>query len=75
MRALALLAFVAGCGGSLFQLSGVDNDRGELTTALAHRQVPAQPSPINAARVPRVFVALGGPRKQIVEYDLAWPER
>jgi hypothetical protein len=69
-RALALL-LVAGCGGATFQLAAEDNDRGALTAALAHRQLPDQPAPINAARVPRAFVALGGPRKQLVAYDLA----
>jgi outer membrane protein assembly factor BamB len=71
MKRAIVLAVLAGCGGSLFQITAVDNNRGELTSALAHRQLPDRPSPVNAARVPRVFVALGGPRKQIVAYDLA----
>ena len=71
MRALGLLALLASCGGSLFQLTSVDNNRGELTAALAHRALPDHASPVNNAGVPRVFVVLGGPRKQIVAYDLA----
>ena len=55
----------------MFRLSGNENDRGALTAALARRQLPDRPSPVNAARVPRVFIALGGPRTQIVAYDLA----
>ncbi|HEY3804612.1 MAG TPA: PQQ-binding-like beta-propeller repeat protein [Kofleriaceae bacterium] len=69
--ALACVLGVAACGGSLFRLTADDNDRGQLASALADRKLPEQRAPINAARVPRVFVALGGPRKQIVEYDLA----
>jgi outer membrane protein assembly factor BamB len=71
VRHLALLAFVAGCGGSLFQLTSVDNNRSELTSALAHRTLPDHASPVNNAGVPRVFAVLGGPKKQIVAYDLA----
>jgi outer membrane protein assembly factor BamB len=69
--ALAVAVVIAGCGGKLFQLTATDNDRNELTAALARRHVPDQPTPVNAAGTPRVFVALGGPRKAIVAYDLA----
>jgi hypothetical protein len=69
--AIACALGLAACGGSLFRLTADDNDRGQLASALAQRKLPEQPAPINASRVPRVFVALGGPRKQMVEYDLA----
>ena len=67
---VALVESVPGCGGAAFQLTAEDNDRGALTAALARRQLPDQRAPINAARVPRAFIALGGPRKQVVAYDL-----
>ena len=67
---VALVESVPGCGGATFQLAAQDNDRGALTAALAQRHLSDQPAPINAARVPRAFVALGGPRKQVVAYDL-----
>ncbi len=71
MRRLALLALVA-CGPKpMFRLTSEDNDRSALVAALAHRQLPAQPSPVNAAGKPRAFVLIGGAQKQIVAYDLS----
>jgi outer membrane protein assembly factor BamB len=70
--ALIALALVAACGPkATFRLSADDNDRAALVAALAHRQLPAQAAPVNSAQKPRVFVALGGPQKQVVAYDLA----
>lgn len=73
MRRLVALALVAACGGkAAFHLaSSDDNDRAALTAALARRQLPAQPSPVNAAQQPRVFVLEAGKPKTIVAYDLA----
>ncbi len=69
--AIALLSLAA-CGGKdVFKLTSNDNDRGALTAALARRQLPEQPAPVNAARQPRMFILQGGPQKTIVAYDLA----
>jgi outer membrane protein assembly factor BamB len=71
VRRLALLLLVA-CGPkAMFRLTSEDNDRAALVAALAHRQLPAQPSPVNAAGKPRAFVVVGGAQKQIVAYDLS----
>lgn len=74
MKRLLVLAVVAACGGhAVFHLTANDNDRDQLAAALAHRQLPEQPAPTNAARAPRVFV-LEAPGanagKTIVAYDL-----
>lgn len=73
MNKLLVLAVLAACGGkSGFRLTSMnDNDRGELAAALAHRQLPEQASPVNAARAPRVFVLEAGSPKTLVAYDLA----
>jgi hypothetical protein len=67
-----VVAIVAACGGhAVFHLTANDNDRDQLAAALAHRQLPEQPTPTNAARAPRVFVLeAGGANKTIVAYDL-----
>lgn len=72
MKALVLLAAVSACGPkSGFRLTSMnDNDRGELSAALSHRQLPEQPSPTNAARAPRVFVVEAGSPRTIVAFDL-----
>jgi len=73
----ALLVLAAGtslwaCGPKEgFTLSRNDNDRGELTAALAQRQLPEQRTPLNSARQPRAFVVEVGQPRTIVAYDLA----
>jgi len=50
-----------------------DNDRAALSAALAKRKIPEQPTPVNAAKKPRVFVLEQGlPQgtSTIVAYDL-----
>ncbi len=72
MKSLFLLAVLAACGGKdVFKLTSNDNDRGALAAALAIRELPEQPAPMNAARQPRVFVLEAGAPKMIVAYDLA----
>jgi outer membrane protein assembly factor BamB len=72
MKRLALLALVAACGPkAVFRLSAEDNDRSALVSALSQRKLPAQPTPMNAAQKPRMFVETAGNPKQIVAYDLA----
>lgn len=74
MKSLALVAaLVCACGPkTMFRLTSEDhdNDRAALTKALAARQLPEQPAPVNAARQPRAFVVEAGKQKQIVSYDL-----
>src|SRR6185369_10843220 len=55
----------------MFRLTSDDNDRTAISAALAKRQLPEQPAPLNAARTPRVFVVQTGQPKTIVAYDLA----
>ncbi|HUJ63489.1 MAG TPA: PQQ-binding-like beta-propeller repeat protein, partial [Kofleriaceae bacterium] len=70
-RALVVLAVLAACGPKpIFRFSADDNDRGELSSALARRQLPEQAAPVNSARAPRVFVLAGHP-PAIVAIDLA----
>jgi outer membrane protein assembly factor BamB len=70
---VALALAVAGACGpkSMFRLTSEDNDRGAISAALAKRQLPEQPAPINAARTPRMFVVQNGKPKTIVAYDLS----
>jgi len=72
---LALVGVLAGCGGgAVFRLSSDENNSYELGRSLQKRQLPAQPSPVNAAGQPRLFaLTAGGPNanKTIVAYDLA----
>ncbi|MEO8548472.1 MAG: PQQ-binding-like beta-propeller repeat protein [Kofleriaceae bacterium] len=73
-RLIVILVTLAACGGNAaFHLTSPDNDRDALAAALAKRQLPEQPAPLNAARTARVFVvaAGNGPTKQLVAYDLA----
>ncbi|MBA3540277.1 MAG: PQQ-binding-like beta-propeller repeat protein, partial [Deltaproteobacteria bacterium] len=79
MRPLAKLAVVAlgalalgACGPkSVFKLSADENNRYALDQTLARRQLPDQPSPVNVARQPRVFVVAAGKPRTIIAYDLA----
>src|SRR5258706_2034561 len=74
MRFLLAVTVLAGCGGAaVFRLSSDENNRYALEQALAHRQLPDAPAPVNEAHQPRVFVltAGSGPNKTIVAYDLA----
>jgi len=73
VKRLLILLVLAACGGNAaFHLTSPDNDRDALAAALAKRQLPEQPAPLNAARTPRVFVvaAGNGPTKQLIAYDL-----
>lgn len=74
MKALALLvALTCACGPkTMFRLTSEDhdNDRAALAKALAARQLPEQPAPMNAARQPRAFVVASGTPKTIIAYDL-----
>lgn len=68
---IAVLALAA-CGhGGAFRLSGDENNEYALKGALAKRQLPAQPTPVNASGQPRVFVLAAGAPKTIIAYDLA----
>jgi outer membrane protein assembly factor BamB len=69
-RVLVLVALVA-CHNATFRLTSNDNDRNALSAALSKRALPEQPSPVNAARQPRVFVLEAGSPKTLVAYDLA----
>lgn len=78
MRALSLIAAAAlalalsACGGkAVFRLSADENNPHALKEALARRQLPPAPAPLNAARSPRVYALLAGAPKQLVAYDLA----
>lgn len=65
------VALASACGPkSMFRLTAKDNDRTAITAALAKRQLPEQPVPVNSARQPRVFVVASAP-KTIIAYDLA----
>jgi len=68
--AVVLAVALGACGGPVFHLTSPDNDRSALTAALAHRNLPEQPAPLNASRTPRVFVVAAGPTKQLIAYDL-----
>jgi outer membrane protein assembly factor BamB len=71
-RLLVIIAALAACGPkSMFRLTSEDNDRAAVSAALARRQLPEQPAPINSARQPRVFVVQNGKPKAIVAYDLS----
>src|SRR5258706_12057825 len=74
MRFLLAVTVLAGCGGAaVFRLSSDENNRYALEQALAHRQLPDAPAPVNEGHQPRGFVltAGSGPNKTIVAYDLA----
>jgi len=75
VKALILVALLAGCGGkSAFRLSSDENNSYELGRALQRRQLPAQPAPVNTAGQPRLFAVTAGgagANKTIVAYDLA----
>jgi len=73
MRALLLcVAVLAACGPKhAFRLSADENNAYALREALAKRQLPVSPTPINASGQPRVFVLTSGSPKTIVAYDLA----
>lgn len=80
MKRLALIVLLgaslglalSACGHtSAFRLSGDENNEYALKGALAKRQLPAQPSPVNTSGQPRVFVLAAGAPKTIIAYDLA----
>ena len=69
---IAVAALVAGCAPkSVFRLSSDENNAYALDKALAARQLPAQPTPVNTSGQPRVFVLAAGAPKTIIAYDLA----
>ena len=71
-RTLAIAAVVAlaACGPkSMFKLSADENNRYALEETLKKRKLPDQPSPINVARQPRVFLV--EKNQTIVAFDLA----
>ncbi|MCX5740930.1 MAG: hypothetical protein NT062_00360, partial [Proteobacteria bacterium] len=69
--ATACIALTA-CGPkSGFKLSADDNNRYALDQTLARRKLPDQPSPLNGARQPRVFLVEAGAPRTIVAFDLA----
>jgi outer membrane protein assembly factor BamB len=72
MKALALIVALAACGPKhVFQLSSDENNPYALKQALDARRLPAQPTPVNDAKSPRVFAVTAGSPKTIVAYDLA----
>jgi outer membrane protein assembly factor BamB len=72
VASIVLVATLAACGPkAVFRLSSDENNPYALAETLARRELPAQPTPRNSARQPRVFVLTGGPQKTIVAYDLA----
>jgi outer membrane protein assembly factor BamB len=71
-RLLVVVLALVACGPkSMFRLTSEDNDRGAISAALAKRQLPEQPAPVNAARTPRIFIVQNGAPKTIVAYDLS----
>ena len=69
--ATAAAAAMTACGGkAVFRLSSDENNAYALGEALARRQLPAAPAPVNEARQPRVFVLAAGAPRTIVAYDL-----
>lgn len=69
---VAIVALAAGCPQKrVFRLSSDENNPYMLAQALDRRRLPAQPTPINDAKQPRVFVVTAGSPKTIVAYDLA----
>jgi outer membrane protein assembly factor BamB len=73
-RAAVAVVVAAACSGTAtFRLSSDENNRYALEQALARRQLPPAPAPVNAAHQPRVFAltAGAGANKTIVAYDLA----
>lgn len=70
LAALLVLALVA-CGpNAVFRLSADENNPYALENALARRQLPSTPSPINTSGRARVFVVAAGPPKTIIAFDL-----
>jgi hypothetical protein len=71
VKRLLVLALIAACGPKpVFRLSADDNDRSALVAALSQRKLPAQPTPINSAQKPRMFLEVAGNPKQVVAFDL-----
>ena len=71
--AAALAAtLAAACGPkSVFNLSGNDNNADALAKALAVRQLPPAPTPLNARKAPLVFAVATGSPRQLIAFDLA----
>ncbi|MBA3500116.1 MAG: PQQ-binding-like beta-propeller repeat protein [Deltaproteobacteria bacterium] len=74
MRSLAIAALVllAACPQKrVFQLSSDENNPYALKQTLDKRQLPAQPTPVNDGKQPRVFVVTAGSPRTIIAFDLA----
>jgi hypothetical protein len=63
---------LAACGPkAAFRLSSDENNAYALREALARRELPVSPTPVNGSGQPRVFVLTSGSPRTIVAYDLA----
>jgi PQQ-like domain len=69
LGSIVVLVLLVACGGkAVFRLSSDENNPYALRETLTKRKLPLQPTPVNAARQPRLFAATA---KSIVAYDLA----
>jgi outer membrane protein assembly factor BamB len=68
---VTLLVLTACAHNGVFKLSSDENNAFALDKALAARQLPAQPTPVNTSGQPRVFVLAAGAPRTIIAYDLA----
>ncbi len=72
LAALALALAASACGGkAVFRLSSDENNAYALGEALARRELPPRPAPVNTAGAPRVYVLAAGAPRKILAYDLA----
>lgn len=77
LAAVALVAAVTAFGGaacgpkSVFNLTAEDNNADALAKALAVRQLPPSPTPLNSRRAPLVLAVATGSPRQLIAFDLA----